>query len=294
MSIVEVISCFQEMDLLEAHLTESVQWADKIYLIESPVTFSSVPKEMLFEKNKERFKRFNVEYLVTPPEIFTEIPFEYPREHQGYWYRERRKNRNLNRTHWWDHVRKGTDYVYMNDVDEFISAAHFSHLEELMVGNELHYISIKARKFNFFVNCRGSKQDQWRITRSDLPSFEMYKGTPRKTTKKEIGWHFTNCFSTLEEHHQKAIGICCHVGMSASEVPSLDTIKQRLQELKDPLVDHPLSGGIKELMPLDDLSWAPKFMRENLELYPWLSDAPEDVVERTKQKVARGESWRLP
>ena len=77
--ITEAISMCNELDLLEAHLEESQHWADRIVIIESPVTFTSIPKPMYFDENRERFKRFNVEHLVTPPEIFEKIPYSYPK-----------------------------------------------------------------------------------------------------------------------------------------------------------------------------------------------------------------------
>lgn len=289
--VAEAISMFQELDLLEAHLEESSHWADKVYIIESPITFSGQEKLMYFCENRERFSRFNVEYLVTPPEVFTPIPFSYPEEESGHWYRERRKNRNKNRQHHWDTIREGMDYVYFNDVDEFVSADHWHHVLSMLESKELHYVSIKARKFNFFVNCRGSEQEQWRITRTDLPSFEMMKGKPRASTPCEVGWHFTNCFNDLEGHRLKMLGICCHVGVAPSDIPTVAEIEDRLGRNVEPFVNKDLLSGIAEIMPKDDLSWAPSFMRKNIELFPWFNK--KGVSKRMLTGLEKP-GWRLP
>lgn len=266
--ITEAISMYNELDLLEAHLEESQHWADRIVIIESPVTFASVSKPLFFEENKERFARFNVDYLVTPPDAFEQIPYNYPEEDKRKWFQARRNNRNLNRQFHWDELRRDTDYVYLNDVDEFISSEHWHHLGPLLENNHYHYIAIKTRKFNYFINSRGSKQEQYRITRADKPEFVMQRGTPRIATK-EMGWHFTNCFSP-EEIRNKLYGICCHMGRPPSWVPSVEKIAEDLSNLIEPAVGTNMENSFVELMPRGDMSWAPKFMRENPDLFPWL------------------------
>ncbi len=284
--ITEVISMFQELDLLEAHLEESQHWADRIVIIESPVTFTTQPKEMHFLDNKERFKRFNVDYLVTPPDEFIKIPFSYPKEETTEWFRARRTNRNWNRQYHWDEVRRGTDYVYFNDVDEFISRDCGDCLKDVLKSKEAHYGSIRTRKFNFFINARGSKQDQYRITRSDLKSFEYYKGFPKVGLKHQMGWHFTTCFFP-EDIYLKYLGISCHLGLAPADIPSVELIKERLDNCIEPYANIPLIGGIKEIMPRDDLSWAPQFIQDNPDKFPWLDPSTVTMVNKPEG------SWRI-
>ena len=134
---------FQELDLLEAHLEESQHWADRIVIIESPVTFSSVEKPLYFAENRERFSRFDVDYLVTPPDVFEKIPFSYPQEETNRWFRARRDNRNKNRQFHWENLRNGTDYVYLNDVDEFIDSERWGYLKDIITPKDMYYVSIK-------------------------------------------------------------------------------------------------------------------------------------------------------
>jgi beta-1,4-mannosyl-glycoprotein beta-1,4-N-acetylglucosaminyltransferase len=294
MRVVEVISMFQEVDLLEAHLTESQHWADQIYVIESPMTFSGQPKRMYFEENKKRFSRFNVEHLVTPPDVFTAIPSVYPPEEATHWYRERRKNRNKNRQYHWDFIRKSADYAYMNDVDEFVSGLHWPIVQETLDECPL-YVSVRTRRFNNWINCLGSSQTQWRITRCDQESFEVRKGTFRKEIRQEAGWHFTNCFSTADQW-LKNLGICNHMNVPASEIPTKEEIQVRLAGLRDPFHGGCLQRGIQEIMPKDDLSWLPVWMQVNRHLFPWLHNdmVPGYIVDRSVAKVQHQGSWRLP
>ena len=191
--VTEAISFSHELDLLEVHLEESQHWADRIIIIESPVTFTTQPKPLFFDDNKERFARFNVEHIITDPDIFEPVAASYSGDEDNLkYYRARRNNRNLNRQHHWENLRNGCDYVYCNDVDEFVSRDHWYHVDEYLKDKEYYYGGVKTRKFNFFVNVRGSKQSQYRITRSDMETFNMERGTPRFNTAKEVGWHFTS------------------------------------------------------------------------------------------------------
>ena len=264
--ITEAISMCNELDLLEAHLEESQHWADRIVIIESPVTFTSLPKPLYFDENRERFKRFNVEHLVTPPEVFEEIPFSYPEAEKDWWFKVRQSNRNWNRQYHWDNLRKDTDYVYLNDVDEFISRDKWKHLDALLRPKYYDYLAVTTRRFDFFVNALGPMQEQYRITKADKPIFNMVRGTPRATTPN-LGWHFTSCFSAAEIQ-KKLDGICCHIGASPAEVPTIEEIQRSLDAGVEPITGSPLLGDVTEFLSKDDLSWAPQFIQDNIELFP--------------------------
>ncbi len=222
---------------------------------------------MFFDENRERFKRFDIEYLVTPPEAFEEVPFDYPPEDNEKYYRARRRNRNQNRHYHWDHLRKRMDYVYLNDVDEFVNHELWPIVYDFLSPKDLLYLSIAGRKYNYFVNYRGGFQDQYRIIRADLQNFEVQKGTRRGSTVREVAWHFTNCFRDPEDTWLKMLGICCHANLSPSRIPTVAEIAERLDNGIEPLVQNNLNGVV--LPKNGDLSWAPKFIRENQELFPW-------------------------
>jgi hypothetical protein len=273
--ITEAISMCNELDLLEAHLEESQHWVDRMVIIESPVTFTSIEKPLYFAENRERFARFNIDHIVTPPEVFETIPEHYSDSEARHWFQARRNNRNLNRTHNWSELCRDTDYVFTTDVDEFVSSDHGPYMRELLGDKHLHYLSLKTRTFNFFVNSRGSRQSQWRAARSDCDRFLPRKGTPRGPTK-ECGWHFTSCMFP-EEIYKKYLGIYHHLGWRREDIPSVETIAQRLQDGIEPCTETDLFGSVQEIMPRDDLGWAPKFIVENPDLFPWTDHKHESL-----------------
>jgi hypothetical protein len=173
----------------------------------------------------------------------------------------------MNRTHNWGALCKDTDYVFLTDVDEFVSSEQGPYIRGLLEEKDWHYMALKTRKFNFFVNSRGSRQEQWRATRADQDRFLPRRGTPRGATK-ECGWHFTNCMFP-EEIYNKYLGIYHHLGWRREDIPSVETITQRMRTKTEPYAMTNLFGGLQEIMPRDDLSWAPKFIAENPDLFPW-------------------------
>jgi beta-1,4-mannosyl-glycoprotein beta-1,4-N-acetylglucosaminyltransferase len=274
-TITEAISMYQELDLLEAHLEESSKWADRIIIIESERNFAGLEKPLYFYENRERFTRFNVEHLVTPKEEIQVIPPTWPKEEQAHWFKVRQQNRNHNRQFHWDELRRGTDYVYLNDVDEFISGNHFGYLEDCLKDNHNHYISIRTQKFNYWMNAIGAHQSQYRITRSDKEKFYVVnrRQCPKASTEI-IGWHFTNCMSSFKELQEKMLGICVAMGKSTDEVPSEEVIQQRLSRLIEPLCENSLIATDQPgLLSTEKLDWCPTFVQANPKIYPWLKNS---------------------
>ena len=93
MIFTEVINFLHELDLLEAHLEEHQHFIDRIIVVESETTYSGMKKPLYFEKNKERFARFNIEHEVIPTEIFVPIPPSYGEDERKKWFDTRRNNR---------------------------------------------------------------------------------------------------------------------------------------------------------------------------------------------------------
>jgi beta-1,4-mannosyl-glycoprotein beta-1,4-N-acetylglucosaminyltransferase len=58
---------FNELDLLEIRLHSLAPYVDKFVLVESPLTHAGNPKPLFFEKNKDRFKDFNITHLIYSP-----------------------------------------------------------------------------------------------------------------------------------------------------------------------------------------------------------------------------------
>ncbi len=83
--IYDCFAFFNELDLLELRLEELNSKVDYFVLVESTRTFQKQPKELVFEKNKERFKKYlpKIRHVVVDffPGFFAKFrvprPFDY-------------------------------------------------------------------------------------------------------------------------------------------------------------------------------------------------------------------------
>lgn len=275
MRIHEVIYFTHELDMLEAHLEEHANFVDKFYIKESPVLWTGVEKPLIFSDNLDRFSRFNVEPMLIPKEEFNcEIPATFPEEEHKKWFDVRRSNRQRSRTYRWDDITSGSDYTLSTDADEIIDSRRAKGLLDLLPSREYEHIAIKLTQSQFWVNALGKKLAIYRVFRSDVPNRSQVKGFPRTTTPL-IGWHFTNCYDP-EGIRTKTMGITTHYGICGVEqVPNVENIAKSLEENKNPFRRRWAGGKlVKDVEEIDKgkkegLDWAPKFMRENPELFPW-------------------------
>jgi beta-1,4-mannosyl-glycoprotein beta-1,4-N-acetylglucosaminyltransferase len=284
MRIIEVIALLHELDVLEAHLEESQHFTDKIVIVESNLTYSGMKKKLFFEESRDRFSRFKtVSFDVPPDNIFIPIPGSYPKEEQKKWFDARRNNREISVKRSFNKYKIGYDYIINSDADEIWSRHHFGVIKEMMKKGYC-YICPKIRRFMQYINTSGSKMNHWRIARSDMPTHTRQRGIKRDTTPVEIGWHFSGCFKAPEDIQWKEIGMCQSAGyQGVSNVHSIAEIDRRV---KEGLFISPPDRGFKptRVLPRKDVAdWAPKFIADNPDLFPWY---PEEGLLIS--------DWRLP
>jgi hypothetical protein len=278
MLIHEVIYFTHELDLLEAHLEEHQHFVDKFFIKESSVFWTGKKKDLVFSANQERFARFNIELMVIPDEEFDlTIPTSFPEEEFKKWFDVRRNNRVASRFYKWDEIAEGCDYVMSMDCDEIIDSRRVSLLLDVLESKEFEHVAIKLQQSQYWVNTPARKLSLYRVFRSDIPYRSQVKGYPRTTTGL-LGWHFTNCYDG-EGIQTKATGITTHYGFcGVDNVPTAESIDAALKEGKDPFrVHRRLQGRIGEAESLDvtiknvteGLEWAPKYIRENPEKFPF-------------------------
>ena len=58
MKVYDCFTFFNELDLLEIRLNELNDVVDYFVLVEATTTYSGKPKELYFQKNKDRYKKF--------------------------------------------------------------------------------------------------------------------------------------------------------------------------------------------------------------------------------------------
>ncbi len=56
--LVDTFMFYNELDVLEARLTELDKWVDLFILSESEVNFQGGPKELFFQNNKDRYAKW--------------------------------------------------------------------------------------------------------------------------------------------------------------------------------------------------------------------------------------------
>jgi hypothetical protein len=280
MKLHEVIYFTHELDLLEAHLEEHQHFVDKFFIKESSVLWSGKKKDLIFSANQERFKRFNIELMIIPEEEFDlSIPVSFPEEEHKKWFDVRRNNRIASRFYRWADIAEGCDYVLSMDVDEIIDSRRADRLLSVLESKEYEHVAIKIKESEYWVNVPRGSLTLYRVFRSDIPYRNQVKHRPRTTTEM-LGWHFTNCYDA-EGIRTKALGITTHYGIcGVDKVPSADEIRISLEQRKAPFKTRWVKGKLEQCdaatpemfagtQSATDLEWAPKYIRENPERFPF-------------------------
>lgn len=267
MKIVEMIYFTHELDMLEAHLEEHSQFVDKFVVKESPILWSGKPHPLVCTENADRFKRFNMEIIVIPPEEYEYVAPSFPPEEHKKWFDARRNNRNKAKTYKWEEIGKGFDWIFSFDCDEIISGEQWYKIEEILTNRpDLELANITLRQFNQWMNNRQKKRLLYRIFNAKGP-FIGNPRTHRRTPIGTVGWHFTNMFDAAG-YKTKLEGICTHLGFNGYEkTPSVDDIdsllenKKMVLSKKDPVHVIPKEKIIKRF---------PKYIQRHPERFPWL------------------------
>jgi len=78
--IVDVFPFYNELELLEYRLETLYPVVDKFVLVESTMTYRGYPKELIYEKNKNKFIKFSPKKVKTPsPKAKSKTPVSIPR-----------------------------------------------------------------------------------------------------------------------------------------------------------------------------------------------------------------------
>lgn len=268
--VTEAINFLHELDLLEVHLDEHCNFIDRIIVVESEVTYSGMYKPLYFEKNKERFKRFNVEHEVIPKDMFVPIPASYGEEEGRKWFNARRNNRETQQRYIFSKYKVDSDYICNTDTDEVWSRDSWFIIKQLMKDKEYCYIAPLLCRLMFFMDYHAGNEDHWRIARSDMETHVRQKGFKRIRTP-ELGWHFNSIYKDPSDLWMKAVGLAQSLGYYGwAKVPSPEELSTTLNNGILPFLYITIKP--KKVMNKEDLSWAPLFIRNNPDKFPWLPD----------------------
>jgi beta-1,4-mannosyl-glycoprotein beta-1,4-N-acetylglucosaminyltransferase len=202
--IYDLFYFFNELDLLEIRLNVLDSAVDKFVLVEFSETYSGIPRQSEYLKNKERYAKWEhkiIHYIVDDFPLDDEllsVAMKSPNIGRGedYWIREfylkesaRKAITDLN----------DNDIVFISDLDEIWNPQTFTreYLANVDLSNG-KIIRPKQAGYYYYLNNRCSEQNGW--TGTTLTEYKTIKEgcinhlrTRSLTTYEEVengGWHF--------------------------------------------------------------------------------------------------------
>lgn len=279
--VIDVFPFSNELDILEIRLNILDKFVDKFILIEAKFTHSGVEKELLFEKNKERFKRFlpKIEHIVIDnfDKAYSLDSYELYKLDLG------RAAMIKNNPEMWKRENYQREYakeilknypkdaiVLINDVDEIpnLDLADFSTIDKEPVAFEstsyVYYLNgFTGVKMNFTTRA---------FLNSNIYSPHSQRYLPIKKVIKNGGWHFSSV-GALPEILTKYFSVVPH---SVNEiVPDHDRAYMFLRHglgLSD-------TGFNFELVEID--STFPKYIQDNQDKYSHIIGKKEKLSVNT-------------
>jgi hypothetical protein len=265
--ITEVIQFSNELDLLEAHLEHHRPWGWRTVIAESDRTVMGTPKALYFEANKERFERFDVEYLQIPGDIFKPAA-GYRQFRDNDWLKERWMHENFDPKNPW--------LIYA-DTDEIIT-------EQPADFEDVDYVSFVIDERTAQVNRRTRHWPEvYRLHRSDITVEQLVN--PRLLRRKCLGrgWHFMNCPSRPEDMLIKAQ--CRHWYFNVPRPEDAPGV-EHFRSLFGQDVDY-ITGKKIENSQVVTTRELPRWMQQNLHLFPVAANpVPDtDIPGRIKKNI---------
>jgi len=188
MRIVDCFLFFNELELLELRLNELSDVVDEHVLVEATHTFRGERKELVYTKNRRRFKKYEnkITHLVVdnPPE------YELPLLDADVWVREHNQRKALRQQFDWQEG----DWVLLSDVDEIPRPRVIKNV--IKGGNPDAIYVFRQELYYYWVNLR---QNQiWCGTLMFQPKDHCFQelrdarwNRPPMTFLENGGWHFS-------------------------------------------------------------------------------------------------------
>ncbi len=205
--ITEIISVHNELDLLEAHLEEHKNLAQRTIIAECSTDIAGREKPLYVRDSFSRFDRFDVELVEFPGHFNTKMKPDVETHYQTF-----RANDAARRE--WNHTQHNinTTWLLNIDADEILDQKHFDEWLPALLDGDSQTACVTMKQYMHQVDCKTSNRQAWRFWRSDL-SREQIRAAAHKQLKRcrlncddgsPIGWHFTNCAASAKEIWEKA------------------------------------------------------------------------------------------
>lgn len=230
---------FNELDLLEIRLHSLKPYVRKFVIAESEQTFTGIKKPLNFQVNRERYKDFNIEYIIIPPSNLIGNEFE-----------------TYSRKYLLDHLGDGdlNEIILLSDLDEIPDLKHYNG-EEGIFRLPLYYYYFNCFTGLFLNVIFAKKRKNLCKYQYDVPYRKMYK---KRKPIVGTGWHFSTLGSVKDIKYK--IEASSHINYNTEE------IKNKIKEYKANLIDpyRPKRQFVKQEPN------GPQWLLDNRERYPKL------------------------
>jgi beta-1,4-mannosyl-glycoprotein beta-1,4-N-acetylglucosaminyltransferase len=242
--IYDCFTFFNEFDLLEIRLHELDDAVDKFVLVEATKTFSGNPKELFFERNRRRYRRFLdriVHVVVQDMDMAPDV------RQQPFYLRAATENRSLQalidanpaawsrEAHQRNCIVRGLvgcapdDVILIGDLDELPNPLKFDALRDLAGVKPF-----RQRLYYYYLNCLAP--DPWDGTKA-IRFGELGRTSPQEIRAapaaaiEDGGWHFSYLGGL--ERIQTKIRSFSHQELNTSEIQDSRALRFNLENRLD-------------------------------------------------------------
>lgn len=235
---------FNELELLELRLHELSDVVDRFILVEAPVTFTGIPKEMVFKNNRHRFEKFldriiHVEASDTPK---TTNP----------WVREEHQRNCILRG--LPYPLREADTLILADLDEIPRAETLRKILPV-----LKPVTLRMDSYGGYLNARSGNWEYTKVT--PVKVFEAFTAEQLRKllhhTVPDGGWHFSSVGSAQRIHTK--LDAISHQEPSVQQWNNLERLERDLK------AGIGVFGGKMTFEKIDERF--PKYLLENIEKF---------------------------
>ena len=278
--IFDCFSFFNELDILDIRLNVLAPVVDKFVLVEAVRRHSGEPKELYFEKNKQRFAPFLDKIIHVVVDDEPELPPDCPKLIAAWAYENHQRNaivRGLKGV-------RDDDVVIISDLDEIPNPAQVRKYTQKCVEEGVVAV-FSQMSCRYYLNFISMTMPQWRVSKilswktfcddatyakmeQHIPMPEFANKGPTPTRVRFLrpqlvifdgGWHFSY-YGGAKQIQLKMKSIADYVCDKAADM-SLEEIERCVKAGEDPLG----RGERFYAVPLD--ARFPDYIRENRERY---------------------------
>lgn len=227
MKIIDCFLFYNEMDLLNYRLNTMHHVVDKFVLVEATHTFTGKPKELFYDKNKERFKNYENKIIHVIVENLT---------NKNPWENEIFQRRKIN-----DAIQKlelnNNDYVIISDLDEIPDCRTLLQIKQDNIN--LPYATFEMDLYYYNLTCKhDAKWSNSRIV-SFLKYQQVFRNDPEMVRNSNVffefriscGWHL--CYFGDEQFIKNKIQSFSHQEYNNSLYCNEKKIKEKIKNGKD-------------------------------------------------------------